>query len=53
MEQQKYKSIIVLGIVCSLPCSSTSFDIHSIQQQGQDFSELSDGSLYFKHHGEA
>lgn len=56
MERQKYRSIIlmaVIGNVGSLPCSRTPFDIHSIQQRGQDFSELSDGSLYFKHHGEA
>lgn len=43
----------VIANVGSLACSRTPFDIYSIQQQGQDFSELSDGSLYFKHHGEA
>lgn len=56
MGRQKYRSIIlmaVIGNVGSLPCSRTPFDIHSIQQRGQDSSELSDGSLYFKHHGEA
>lgn len=56
MGRQKYRSIILMAVIAnvgSLPCSRTSFDIHSIRQWGQDFSELSDGSLYFKHHGEA
>ena len=56
MGRQKCGSIIlmaVIGNVGSLPCSRTPFDIHSLQQRGQGFSELSDGSLYFKHHGEA
>lgn len=56
MGRQKYGSIILMAVtgnVGSLPCSTTPFDIHSLRQRGQGFSELSDGSLYFKHHGEA